>query len=213
MPAEVVRAGSGRQHVLHLLQRAMAAAGQVPAAGTVPVAGRPPISDLAALLEQAFRTARGRSLVLVLSDFLEAGPLDASSQEGQSSQAGQAGQAGKPGDAWHKAFAPLARRHEVVGVWLRDPREVELPPAGIVTFQDAETGEQVVVDTSQPTLRAAFARLARKRAAAVERLFALNGAALWMLSTAEPFVPALVTFLEQRRRTLVGARRLLGTAS
>jgi len=210
MPAEVVRAGSGRQHVLHLLQRAMAVVGRVPAAGTVPVADRPPVSDLAALLEQAFRTARGRSLVLVLSDFLEAGPLDASSQEGQS---GQVGQAGKPGDAWHKAFAPLARRHEVVGVWLRDPREVELPPAGIVTFQDAETGEQVVVDTSQPTLRAAFARLARERAAAVERLFALNGAALWMLSTAEPFVPALVTFLEQRRRTLVGARRLLGTAS
>jgi len=210
MPAEVVRAGSGRQHVLHVLQRAMSAAGRVPAAGTRPDEDKPPISDLAALLEQAFRTARGRSLVLVLSDFIEAGQRDAGLPAGQ---AGDPGQASNSGDAWQKAFAPLARRHEVVGVWLRDPREVELPPAGIVTFQDAETGEQVVVDTSQPTLRAAFARLAREREATVERLFALNGAALWMLSTAEPFVPALVTFLEQRRRTLVGARRLLGTAS
>jgi len=186
LPAEVVRAGSGRLHVLHLLQRTMAAVGRVPAAGALPDPERPPVSDLAALLEQAFRTARGRSLVLVLSDFLgrDAG--------------------------WHRALAPLARRHEVVGVWLRDPREEELPRAGVVTLQDAESGEQMVVDTSQPSVRAEFARLAEERKRQIERLFGLHGATLWTLSTADAFVPALVTFLDQRRRTLVGARRLLG---
>lgn len=197
LPAEVVRAGSGRLHVLHLLQRTMAAVGRVPRAGTHHPPrdewdrDRPPVSDLAALLEQAFRTARGKSLVLVMSDFLTTDASD---------------------DQWAKAFAPLARRHELVGVWLRDPREVELPRVGVVTLQDAESGEQVVVDTSQPSLRAAFAAQADERRRRMERLFALHGAALWALSTHEPFVSALVTFLEQRRRTLVGARRLLATA-
>jgi uncharacterized protein (DUF58 family) len=197
LPAEVVQAGSGRLHVLHLLQRAMAAVARAPAAGTYRTPDeewgqeRPPVSDLAALLEQGFRTARGKSLVLVLSDFL--------SHDGND-------------DAWMKAFAPLARRHEVMGVWLRDPREVELPRAGVVTLQDAESGEQVVVDTSQPSLREAYAALAAERQRSMARLFALHGAALWTLSTDEPFVPALVTFLEQRRRTLVGARRLLARA-
>ena len=159
MPAEVVRSGTGRQHVLHLLQRTVNAIGRVPPAGTVPPQERPLASDLVALLEQTFRTARGRSLVVILSDFLSEGK----------------------DEDWHRAFAPLARRHEVVGVWLRDPREVELPPVGVVTFQDAETGEQLVVDTSQPALREAYARLARERAAAIERLFALHGSALWSL--------------------------------
>jgi uncharacterized protein (DUF58 family) len=82
-----------------------------------------------------------------------------------------------------------------------------------VTFEDAETGEQVVVDTSQPSLRAAYARLASERQREIERLFAFNGSALWTLSTDEPFVPALVQFLDQRRRTAIGARRLLGTTA
>jgi hypothetical protein len=172
----------------------MMAVGRVPAAGTARStesaigAERPIVSDLSALLEQAFRTARGRSLVLVLSDFLS----DTAE--------------------WQKALAPLARRHEVVGIWLRDPREVELPKVGVVTLQDAESGEQIVVDASQPSLREAYMQLARERERQMEHLFALHGAALWKLSTADPFVPSLVTFLEQRRRTLVGARRLLGTA-
>jgi uncharacterized protein (DUF58 family) len=133
--------------------------------------------------------------VVIISDFLDAhlGKTEGGQPEG-----------------WQRALAPLAQRHEVVGVWLRDRREMELPPVGVVTFQDAETGEQVVADTSQPTLREAYARLARERAAAMERLFSLHAAALWMLPADEPFVPALVRFLDQRRRTLVGARRLLG---
>lgn len=195
LPAEVVRAGSGRMHVLHLLQRTIAAVRLVPPAGRPRfIEGalgneRPIVSDLAALLEQAFRTSRGRSLVLVLSDFLA------------------------DGDGWKRALAPLARRNEMVGVWLRDPTEIELPKVGVVTLQDAETGAQVVVDTSQPAVREAYAHLARTRELEVERLFALHGAALWTLSTADAFVPSLVTFLEQRRRTLVGVRRLLGRAS
>jgi uncharacterized protein (DUF58 family) len=145
-------------------------------------------TDLGALLEQGFRTAHQRSLLVVLSDFLDGGD-------------------------WDRALGPLARRHEVVGVWVRDPTEVALPDVGVVTFEDAETGEQLVLDTSQPSVRAAFASLGEARATELERLFSTHGAALWTVSTAEPLVPALVRFVEQRRRTLVGARRLLRPAA
>jgi uncharacterized protein (DUF58 family) len=206
LPAELISSGSGRVHVLRLLRRALDAARRVPAPGTrravrgtlgmeVGYTG----TDLAALLQQGFRTAQSRSLVLVLSDFLE--------------EPGPDGPADGAGVDWDRALGPLARRHEVVGVWVRDPRETALPDVGVVTFQDAESGEQLVLDTSQPSVRAAFHDLAKSREAEMEARFARHGAALWAISTAEPLVPALVHFLEQRRRTLVGAQRLLRQAA
>ena len=206
LPAELISSGSGRVHVLRLLRRALDAARRVPAPGTrravrgtlgteVGFTG----TDLAAVLQQGFRTAQSRSLVLVLSDFLEEPGPDGAAD-------------GRDAD-WDRALGPLARRHELVGVWVRDPRETALPDVGVVTFQDAESGEQLVLDTSQPSVRAAFERLAKAREAEMEARFARHGAALWAISTAEPLVPALVHFLEQRRRTLVGAQRLLRQAA
>lgn len=186
--AEMVAASGGRMHVLQLLKRALDAVERA----SQPAKRRPPdapVTDLAALLEQAFQSAHRRSLVVVLSDFLA-------------------------GDdpMWERALGVLAQRHEVVGVWLRDEREIALPDVGVVTFEDAETGEQVVVDTSQPTLRATYASLAQAQDEALAMVFARHRAALWPLSTAEPLVPALVRFLEQRRRVATGARRLSATA-
>ena len=214
LPAELISSGSGRVHVLRLLRRALDAARRVPAPGTrravrgtlgteVGYTG----TDLTALLEQGFRTAQSRSLVIVLSDFLEAPAPD------DSPGGSVGGAAGGPGGDWDRALGPLARRHEVVGVWVRDPRESALPDVGVVTFQDAESGEQLVLDTSQPSVRAAFERQAKAREASMEARFARHGATLWTISTAEPLVPALVHFLEQRRRTLVGAQRLLRQAA
>jgi uncharacterized protein (DUF58 family) len=195
LPAELVRSGGGRVHVLRLLRRALDATRRVPPPGqrrgvrsALGVELGHLGTDLAALLEQGFRTAGQRALVVVLSDFLDDGD-------------------------WERALGPLARRHEVVGVWVRDPREVALPDVGVVTFEDAEGGEQLVVDTSQPSLRAAFAAGAAARAAEMERRFARHEAALWVVSTGEPLVNALVHFVEQRRRTLVGAQRLLRAAA
>jgi uncharacterized protein (DUF58 family) len=211
-PAELVASGGGRVHTLQLLQRALNAAARVAPAGSVVPSRTGPRTDLAAVLEQAFRTATQRSLVIVLSDFLNT-PLVDDWEDGDSRTTSV--QEGETSDAipWERALAPLARRHEVVGVWVRDPREIELPDVGVVTFEDAETGEQLVVDTSQPALRAAYTVRAKQRAAALERLFARSSAGLWQVTTAEPLVPSLVTFLEQRRRTSLGARRLLAGAA
>lgn len=219
LPAELVAAGQGRTHTLQLLQRALSAARRVPASGTVLPAQRTAGTDLAALLEQAFRTARQRSLVIVLSDLLDSGnagdtqdgrlePVRALGRPATGSSVNGLQMAAGP--AWGHALAALTRRHEVVVVWIRDPREVELPDVGVVTFEDAESGEQLVVDTSQPSVRAAYVALAAERTRAVQALLGRYGAALWMLSTADALVPALVRFLEQRQRTLLGAQRLIG---
>jgi hypothetical protein len=192
----------------------LAAARSVPAPGTVAPSAASRRTDLATLLEQAFRTAAQRSLIFVLSDFLDGARSSEAHVPGSEAwrterDASSEGPAAE-GSQWERALAPLTRRHEVVGVWIRDPREVELPDVGVVTFEDAETGEQLVVDTSQPSLRAAYAALGSARAARLEQIFGRHGATLWTLSTAEPFVPALVRFLDHRRRTLLGAQRLLG---
>ena len=216
-PAEQVAAGQGRQHVLHLLQRVVDATRRLPPPDPSAAERDRVTTHLEVLLQQAFRTARQRSLVVVLSDFLDADTPDAmpDSQPGGASaeswyidEAAERWLRGVARVPWTQALAPLARRHEVVGAWIRDPREEALPDVGVVTFQDAETGEQLVVDTSQPALRAAYGVLAARRAAAMERAFSRAGAALWTVSTGEPLVPALVRFLDQRRRTAVGVRRL-----
>jgi uncharacterized protein (DUF58 family) len=87
-------------------------------------------TDLAAMLKLAAgTTSRRRSLVFVMSDFI-----------------------GDPG--WDRPLAQLTHRHEVVVIRVVDPAELELPDLGLVLVEDAETGEQLLVDTSDPLLRA-----------------------------------------------------------
>jgi uncharacterized protein (DUF58 family) len=222
-PADVVTAGQGRDHVLHLLQRVLATTARLPAPNPARTPRERAGTHLEVLLQQAFRTAGQRSLVIVLSDFLDDEELTAGEEDALNplaehwyvNETTRRAVRGRERLSWTRALAALAQRHEVVGVWVRDAREEALPDVGTVTFQDAETGEQLVVDTSQPALRAAYASLAERRRAAMERAFGQSGATLWTVNTAEPLVPALVRFLDQRRRTAVGLRRSqsLGSAA
>ncbi len=86
-------------------------------------------TDLAAMLKlAATTTSRRRSLIFVMSDFI-----------------------GDPG--WDRALAMLTHRHEVVVIRVVDPAELDLPDVGLILVEDAETGEQLLVDTSDPLLR------------------------------------------------------------
>ncbi|MEV6843483.1 DUF58 domain-containing protein [Actinoplanes sp. NPDC051411] len=86
-------------------------------------------TDLSAMFKlAATTTARRRSLVFVMSDFI-AGP------------------------GWERPLAMLTHRHEVVVIRVTDPAEAELPDVGLILVEDAETGEQLLVDTSDPLLR------------------------------------------------------------
>ena len=59
-------------------------------------------------------------------------------------------------DGWAERLRSLGRRHEVIAVRLEDPREVDMPDIGVVTFEDPETGAQLTVDTGDARLRERF---------------------------------------------------------
>ena len=142
-----------------------------------PQLSRAPFTDLTPLLQSGLHAIKRRSLVFIISDFISA-----------------------PG--WERPLALLNQRHEVLAVRLWDPREVELPDIGPVIMEDAETGEQVYVDTHDRRFRSRFEEAARKREAALDEAFKQTGVDVLSLSTEQDLVRAIVRFatLRQQRR-------------
>ena len=140
-----------------------------------PQRSRSAATDLKVLLQTAFALMPRRSLVFVVSDFVSA-----------------------PG--WEEPLARLALRHEVVAVRLYDPLELELPDLGLVTIQDAETGEQVLVDTHDRRFRKRFAFIAEQREKALRSAFRQAGVDALELSTDDHLVDAILRFADLRKR-------------
>ena len=134
-----------------------------------------PFTDLAPLLQAAAHAIKRRSLVFVVSDFI--------------SVAG-----------WERPLSLLNRRHEVVAVRLTDPRETELPDVGPLIMQDAETGEQLYVDTHNAAFRRRFAEAARRRETEINGAFHRSGVEALSLSTDDDLVRAIVRMVTLRRR-------------
>jgi uncharacterized protein (DUF58 family) len=130
---------------------------------------------LADLLGTASQMIVRRSLVFVVSDFIST-----------------------PG--WEKPLARLAQRHEVIAVRLYDPLEMTLPDLGLLVMQDAETGEQVFVDTHDRGFRKRFAAVAEKREATLRRAFRNAGVDALELSTEGDLVDAVLRFADLRKR-------------
>jgi uncharacterized protein (DUF58 family) len=139
-----------------------------------------PATDLGVLLEEGLRTIRRRSLVVIVSDFISA-----------------------PG--WEKPLHLLNRRHELLAVRLVDPREVDLPDVGTVVIQDAETGEQLEVDTHDRAFRERFAAAARARETGVNAAIGRAGVDVATLSTQDDLVRAIVRMASRQHRRRVQA--------
>ena len=133
------------------------------------------ITDLTGLLEYALGAIRRRSLVVLISDFITA-----------------------PG--WERPLLQLTERHEVVAIRLVDPREHELPDAGLIVVEDAETGEQLTVDTSDPEFRRRLREAGEHREAELRALTLRAGVDIHEVSTEDDLVPALVRIVESRKR-------------
>ena len=133
------------------------------------------VTDLRQLLDTAARVIRRRSLVVLISDFISA-----------------------PG--WERPLLQLTERHEVVAVRLLDPREFELPDAGLIVVQDAETGEQLFVDSSDPEFRRRLRAAGDEREAAVRAAARRAGVDLHVISTDDDLVTAFVRIIESRKR-------------
>jgi uncharacterized protein (DUF58 family) len=90
-------------------------------------------------------------------------------------------------------------RHDVVCLHLHDPRESELPAAGLVTIEDAETGELLEIDSGKNSVREKFSRVNAERLAELDRALIRTGVDTLRLKTTEPFAPVLQRFFEIRR--------------
>jgi uncharacterized protein (DUF58 family) len=132
-------------------------------------------TDLGAFLRSASGMLPRRSAVFVVSDFISA-----------------------PG--WAGPLALLAQRHDVLAVRLYDPLESEMPDLGLLVVQDAETGEQLFVDTHDRAFRRRFARAAEVREGAVRASFQQAGVDTLELSTDQDIVDAVLRFADLRKR-------------
>ena len=132
-------------------------------------------TKLADLLESALSIVPRRSLVFVVSDFIS-----------------------EPG--WDKPLGHLAKRHELVAVRLYDPLERALPDLGMVVVEDAETGEQLFVDTHDRAFRARFAAAAERRENEVRDALVTAGVDAIELATDDDLVGAVVRFADLRKR-------------
>jgi uncharacterized protein (DUF58 family) len=133
-------------------------------------------TDLGAALTELEPTLRRRAVIFVLSDFMASGH--------------------------DPVLARLARRHDLVGLQLVDPRERELPAAGMVTLWDPETGRWQRIDTEVPAVRAYFARQTDAFDRGLAQTLRELNVDLLRLETGRSYAEPLLTFFRRRERML-----------
>jgi uncharacterized protein (DUF58 family) len=100
------------------------------------------------------------------------------------------------------ALAVSGRRHDFIAIHIQDEREKILPSIGIITLEDAETGEQIEVSTMDRATRRRFTELADEHEAELSRELRRNNIDAIALRTGEDYLPALRSFFKQRERRL-----------
>jgi len=132
-------------------------------------------TDLDAMLRLAASTARRRCLVFVISDFI--GDVD-----------------------WEPALTRLGQRHEVVAIRVVDPVELDLPDLGWVLLEDAETGEQLLADTSDPLFQRRLRAEVQAREFAIAASMRRAGVTAHRITTDQDLVEALVDMVRRSKR-------------
>ncbi|HEX9258931.1 MAG TPA: DUF58 domain-containing protein [Acidimicrobiales bacterium] len=140
--------------------------------------------DLGSALSAVRRSAKRRGMVVVVSDFLDAG-------------------------AWDRPLRALSARHEVLAIEVVDPREMELPDVGLLHLTDPETGRRRMVDTGSDRLRARFREAAGAQRDAIRARLRAAGTDHLLLRTDRDWVVDLVRFVAGRkaRRAAAGGNR------
>jgi uncharacterized protein (DUF58 family) len=132
-------------------------------------------TDLAAMLDAVAKLARRRSLIIIISDFIGDGD-------------------------WERSLLRLGPRHEVVALRVVDAADDELPQAGLVVVEDAETGEQLVVDSGDPLLRARLRAAVEERDASLAAGMRRAGVPVHRIDTTADLATALVEVVASTRR-------------
>jgi uncharacterized protein (DUF58 family) len=137
-------------------------------------------TNLVQALEFANRMSGRRSVVFLISDFQTSGVgADTNSP-------------------LRRALSQSARRHDLVAVNIRDPREQSLPDLGVVVLQDAESGEVMQIDTGRRRTRELFGLMAQKSREALLRMLNAEAIDSLMLTTDQPYLGSLISFFRRR---------------
>ena len=147
-----------------------------------------PPTDLAHLLQRAMPICKRRCVMFVVSDFVSA-----------------------PG--WSKPLAMLSERHEVTAVRLLDPLETFLPDLGVLTMQDAETGEQLLVDTQDAGFRQRFEAICQEREAELIDGLTRAGVDILELATDDDLFESMMRFSQMRRAMATPGSAIPGAAT
>ena len=131
-------------------------------------------TNVKAALDHAHHMLNRRAIVILVSDFLDAG--------------------------YDKALRTLAQKHDVVAIRLLDPREEALPKVGLLSLTDSETGRPVLVDTSSKAARNAFSARAADREAAVQSALKRARVDTVTVRTDADYVEPLVAFFKRRNK-------------
>jgi len=139
-------------------------------------------TDIVNALDFVNDVASRRSVVFLVSDFQAPGAL------------------GDSLPALRKAIRQTNRRHDLVALPIDDAREHALPDVGIITIEDAESGELIEIDTANENLRRRFAEVARDRTAELQRAFNSEAVDSLRITTDQSYVAPLMAFFKNRQR-------------
>ncbi|MFQ5700560.1 MAG: DUF58 domain-containing protein, partial [Acidobacteriota bacterium] len=131
-------------------------------------------TDIRVAIDFAMRVFRKRSVMFLISDFMAGG--------------------------YESHLRRAAQKHDLVAIVVSDPRETTLPDVGLLELEDVESSRSMVVDTSDPRTRAAYAARARERRQERESLFRKLGIDAIDLSTDRPYDLPLIRFFAMRAR-------------
>ena len=188
----------GRRHILRLVRELLLF--QPKKRGT----------DISGALGFLNHVLHRRAMVFLLTDFLHTGGGDrprpsfssSSSNPSENNIEDEGRERERGGLNSRDVVAELGltnTRHDVVCLHLHDPRESELPDAGLVTLEDAETGELLEIDSRRSSVREKFSRLNQQRLEQLDQSLNRTAVDTLRLNTNEPFAPVLQRFFEIRR--------------
>ncbi len=136
-------------------------------------------TNLGAALEYLNKVVTRRSVVFLISDFLDEG--------------------------YSRPLSVTSRRHDLIAIPVVDPGEEDLPDVGLVTLEDPETGEQIDVNTSSRALRGAYLALEERRKKSIDQEFIKRGVDMIPLRTNEDYLPVLRAFFDRREKRQLGS--------
>ena len=131
-------------------------------------------TDITAALEYLTHVQRKKAVAFLVSDFRD--------------------------DGFDRALAIAGRRHDLIAVRVGDERERELPPLGLLELEDPETGERVIVNTSNLEFRTAFGDHVERERVELDRTFRRSKVDVIDIETGRPYVKPLMLFFQDRAR-------------